>query len=569
MENTTSSHKPYISDLDASIQAMRDADKVQAAPAEPEPAAAEKQPVQGQDAADVEDAEDFEWLKGLSEEEKKRAIEEQMELDREDYMDRHGLIPEEGVYYPRDLQAFARLKDVIAFPAQTDRIVKPLKSLMYNTDLDEMLKPEMRDFFDAVISILDFYRRNNESFMPVKKTGISKEEFLEELQKPEYADKKIADLYRDVNGNTVENPLEADTPIRRIVEAIKGRKEKRKRIRQTEIKSDLACVPNCLLINSLAELIDAGRTWIKPLSTWKEPRQTQVEVSWLAQEDNVEVTGGKFTEADRHVFDALCVPFDNLDFKQEATLSINQIYQLMTGNKNATLSPQQKADVYSALHRLQNIHIYADATLEMKHRKKAPYTINGPLLSIPAVETLYSTIYFTFAYPPLLKYSKITGQIVRYDRALLHVLECTRNGEGKWIFGKPVQTNERRRTINGYFLRRIAIMNNGIKRANDKYSADLKRRERQAKKNPGGGLPPVKYDWQPELQRIVIDEEFFAKFGIATASDKSKARAYVRDKLLPFYEAMGFIRRSSLITAGKSFRAVTIFPTEKPLKITN
>ena len=56
MENTTSSHKPYISDLDASIQAMRDADKVQAAPAEPEPAAAEKQPVQGQDAADVEDA---------------------------------------------------------------------------------------------------------------------------------------------------------------------------------------------------------------------------------------------------------------------------------------------------------------------------------------------------------------------------------------------------------------------------------------------------------------------------------------------------------------------------------
>lgn len=428
-------------------------------------------------------------------------------------------------------------------------------------------------FIDTITMIINLIK-NGETFLPVKQTGISPGEYWEEIDKLGYADMSFSELFSTFNGEPVKkplSPLEADTPIRRVFESILARKKKGKHRQPTEIKSDLACVPNCMLINNLAKLIDAGNIYINPLPSLKIPRQIQVDISWLAQEDDVEVIGGKFTEADRHVFDALCVPFDTLDFDQTAFLSVNQIYQLMTGNEYAAISPQQEEEVYTALQRLQNIYIHADATIEMKYRKKNPLIIDGRMLSINDRTKLNGTIYFTLGYPPLLKYSKITDQIVRYDRALLHVLECVRNGQGNWILGKPVQTNERRRAINSHFLRRIAIMNNGIKRANEKYSKEVKKQKALAKKTPGKELPTPRYTWQSEFQKIVMEEEFFAKFGVVTAPDKSKVRAYVRDKLLPFYEAMGFIRGSSLETIGRgrTLRAITIFPTETPLKIAN
>lgn len=210
----------------------------------------------------------------------------------------------------------------------------------------------------------------------------------------------------------------------------------------------------------------------------------------------VKINGRReLTAFDREVHDAILTLYIE---GGNTFISVNMIYQMMTGKKNSHCSPKQAQAISDAVTKLMFSHAVIDATEEAKLRGfKTKYDsnlLNAKRLTITANGKTTEAIKILDT-PILYEYAAERNQIGRFDAKLL---------------SSPVIKTKENIVLDGYLRRRILSM----------------RKSRLS--------PKIKYDTVYRQLKVTAGSESSLR------NKKMKVRNTVK-KLLDFYQKEGFI----------------------------
>lgn len=221
--------------------------------------------------------------------------------------------------------------------------------------------------------------------------------------------------------------------------------------------------------------------------------------------------------------------------------------------QSETPSPQQIAAITKSIEKQRRIFVHADASRELRQRgvigEDESFILDDFLLSITGIDAVASgkkiRAYVIDKEPLMLKYSKMTGQLITVDSSLLDIKKVDSNGNLTTI---SIANTESRIAIKGYLLRRIEIM-----REDRKKTAERQRREnykaKQEKREP--------MQIRPEQSPTILLDTVFSESGITKPDAKTDARKYIFN-VLDFYKAKGRIKAYKKKAQGKAITAVTI-----------
>ena len=230
----------------------------------------------------------------------------------------------------------------------------------------------------------------------------------------------------------------------------------------------------------------------------RKPIYTLVSID-ITELEGVKINGRReLTAFDREVHDAIITLFVE---GENTYITVNMIYQMMTGKRGAHCSSKQAQAISDAITKLMFSHAIIDASQEARLRglDKAKYDsnlLNAKRLTILANGQTTEAIKILDT-PILYDYAERRNQIGRFDVKLLD---------------SPVNKTEENIVLDGYLRRRILSMKGSSKLS-----------------------PTIKYDTVYKQLEVTAGSESSLR------NKKMKIRNTVK-KLLDFYKKEGFIK---------------------------
>ena len=282
-------------------------------------------------------------------------------------------------------------------------------------------------------------------------------------------------------------------------------------------------------------------------------------------ETSIKITDAKLSEYERQVSDAIVSLWIEA-IKEEIPPIIypEMIYRAMPGGGDKA-SPQQKGAITKAIEKFRHLHIYVDATEEMRKRgvigENETMRFDDFYLTARHVEkgktkngrrTIDHAYYLT-AEPIILTYCKLTNQLLTVPAEYI-AIEKVQNFKGKNIAtGELLPMTATRQAMTGYLLRRIAVMKRDAKEAKErKRSYDRRRaKDKSLEEKPLAAFR--------EQSPVILFDTLFADAGLDGQTKQSAAnnRDFVF-QVLDYWELCGNIKGYEKQTKGRSITGIQI-----------
>lgn len=219
----------------------------------------------------------------------------------------------------------------------------------------------------------------------------------------------------------------------------------------------------------------------------KKKRRKEITSYTIARYDQgnsgIELKGANLTEYERQVSDAvISLWIEATQQNMPPLFSVDAIFRSMPGGSEEP-SDQQKQAIITALEKLRRLHIYVDATEELKKRgyKNIDYIFDEYFLNFRRhrAKTKNGAVitngFEILSKPVMLTYCELTNQRITMPANQLEINKIDANGKTTPAL---VPMTAERQAMAGYILRQIGIMKNDEKEAKEKKRSYDNRRKR-------------------------------------------------------------------------------------------
>lgn len=295
---------------------------------------------------------------------------------------------------------------------------------------------------------------------------------LEEIRKPKYEGKTLEELSVDdkVWGDIVWSAIRAaeeagtDSGIEETAKLLP--------LLQSVIpKSHI--MPNNSLMNTLQQKpsINAGAFDMVVSKGTKNRKEitNYTIINYESENTGITITNNKLSEYERQVSDAIISLWEQA--KEDGVppiFSTDMIYRAMPGSGDKA-SAQQRGAITRTIEKLRNLHIYIDATEEMKKRgligEKDKFTIDDFYLSAKKAEYIKAknggqtiSAYIIQSEPIVLMYARMTKQIITIPAKYIAIKKIKRG----IISNEIIAMNPDRQAMSGYLIRQIGWMKHDL-----------------------------------------------------------------------------------------------------------
>lgn len=332
-------------------------------------------------------------------------------------------------------------------------------------------------------------------------------------------------------------------------------------------------MPNNALMNALQQkqLIESpegAQGWDLPVANAKG-RRKEITVFVMATFDpgntGITITDAKLTEYERQVSDAvISLWIEAAEQKVDPIFTVDQIFRAMPGG-GENPSPNQKGAITKTLEKFNRLHIFMDATEEMRKRgiiaDGQKYIVDENYLQWRRHTVTTRTGkkiaqgYQILGQPIMLTYSKLTKQLLTVPVKNIEIKRLTKDP----ITGKKTPSGEllkmtpERQAMTGYIVRRLAVMEYDYHRAKEnKRKYDAKRR-----KDPSLEEKPLAA-FREQSDTILFDT-LFTEAGVATANrDRTMDNRNFCFDVLDYQKAIHAIKDYKTQRKGRSITGVKI-----------
>lgn len=327
-------------------------------------------------------------------------------------------------------------------------------------------------------------------------------------------------------------------------------------------------MPNNPLMNALQQkaAINAG-AFDLPVANAKG-RRKEITVFAMVTYDpgntGIEITDAKLTEYERQVSDSVISLW--IEAAKEGAhpiFTVDQIFRAMPGGSDKA-SPQQKGAITKTLEKFARLHIYMDATEEMRKRgvinDQQKYIVDENYLQWRrhTVTTRHGKKeaqgYEILGQPIMLTYSKLTRQLLTVPAENIAIKRV----KGGTLTTELIAMTAERQAITGYLVRRLAVMEYDNSRAKDN------KRKYDAKRKRDASLEEKPLAAFRQQSNIVLFDTLFTEAGVTfPKADKDKrdkavdVRKFCFD-VLDYQQAIGAIKGYEKQTKGRSITGVKI-----------
>lgn len=279
-------------------------------------------------------------------------------------------------------------------------------------------------------------------------------------------------------------PLPAESPIRAIIEQarahlaeMEGIEAADQLVAEIEELPQLQTIiptrhimPNNALMNALQQkpAINAGPFDLVVANERGKRREitAYTMVNYDPADTGIAITDPNLSEYERQVSDAVISLWTEARRTGSAPhFTTDMVYRAMIGGGDKA-SPQQKGAITKAIGKLRRLHIFVDASEEMRRRgvktkdgkpvtvcKFDDYYLSARRIQVKAGGQIVDAYTLT-AEPIILTYSRMANQILSVDPRYINIRKVRNNT----VLPDPLSMSEGRRAMTGYMLRRIAIM---------------------------------------------------------------------------------------------------------------
>jgi len=326
-------------------------------------------------------------------------------------------------------------------------------------------------------------------------------------------------------------------------------------------------MPNNPLMNALQQkrLIESpegAQGWDLPVANAKG-RRKEITVFAMVTYDpgdtGIVITDAKLSEYERQVSDAvISLWIEATQEKLPPIFTVDQIFRAMPGGSDKP-SAQQKGAITKTLEKFNRLHIFMDATEEMRRRgiinDQQKYTVDENYLQWRRHTVTTRTGkkvaqgYEILAQPIMLTYSKLTKQLLTVPAKNI-AIEKVKSGKPS---GELIAMTPERQAMTGYIVRRLAVMEYDNGRAKDN------KRKYDAKRRKDPSLPEKPLAAFREQSDTILFDTLFTETGANTTSrDRQMDNRNFCFDVLDYQKAIGTIKGYTKQTKGRSITGVKI-----------
>lgn len=322
-------------------------------------------------------------------------------------------------------------------------------------------------------------------------------------------------------------------------------------------------MPNNALMNALTQkpAINAGAFDLVVAN--EQARRKEITnytiVNYDPGDSGITITDPKLSEYERQVSDAVISLWAEAKRQNmPPVFTVDMIYQSMPGGGDRP-QPAQRAAITRTIEKLRRLHIYMDATEEMRKRGKigagATFTMDSFYFQVDRAEYKARnsrqsvTAYKMESAPIMLTYSQMTGQLLTVQARYLDI----RKVKAGLISPEVIPATAGRQAMAGYMLRRIAVMRHDEEAARDALRQHEKRRKKETDLE---AKPLAAFRKQ---SRVILFDTIFAEAGTVTTDRKQAGlnRAYCYE-VLEYWQAAGLIKGYAEQRKGKKITGFSV-----------
>ena len=282
-------------------------------------------------------------------------------------------------------------------------------------------------------------------------------------------------------------------------------------------------------------------------------------VNYDPGDSGITITDPKLSEYERQVSDAVISLWAEAKRQNmPPVFTVDMIYQSMPGGGDRP-QPAQRAAITRTIEKLRRLHIYMDATEEMRKRGKigssATFTMDSFYFQVVRAEYKARnsrqsvTAYKMEDAPIMLTYSQMTGQLLTVQAKYLDI----RKVKAGLVSPEVIPATAGRQAMTGYMLRRIAIMRHDEEAARDALRQYDKRRKKETDLE---AKPLAAFRKQ---SRVILFDTIFAEAGTTTDSrtQTMENRNFCFD-VLEYWQATGLIKGYAEQRKGKKITGFSV-----------
>lgn len=326
-------------------------------------------------------------------------------------------------------------------------------------------------------------------------------------------------------------------------------------------------MPNNPLMNALQqkhiiEPAGEGKGWdliVANATTKRKEITAFVMATYDPGDTGIQITDAKLTEHERQVSDAVVsLWIEATQEKLPPIFTVSQIFRAMPGGSDQP-SPQQKGAITKTLEKFSRLHIYMDATEEMRRRgiindqqkwivdedylmwrRHTVTTKNGKKIAQG---------YQIVSQPIMLTYSNLTKQLLTVPAKNI-AIEKVKHGVPS---GELIAMSADRQAMTGYIVRRLATMKHDHEKAKDN------KRKYDAKRKNDPTLEDKPLSAFAGQEHTIKFETLFTESGVATANrDRTMDNRNFCFDVLEYQKAIGYIKGYEKQTKGRTITGVKI-----------
>lgn len=322
-------------------------------------------------------------------------------------------------------------------------------------------------------------------------------------------------------------------------------------------------MPNNALMNALTQkpAINAGAFDLVVAN--EQARRKEITnytiVNYDPGDSGITITDPKLSEYERQVSDAVISLWAEAKRQNmPPVFTVDMIYQSMPGGGERP-QPAQRAAITRTIEKLRRLHIYMDATEEMRKRGKigsnATFTMDAFYFQVARAEYKARnsrqavTAYKMEDAPIMLTYSQMTGQLLTVQARYLDI----RKVKAGLVSPEVIPATAGRQAMTGYMLRRIAIMRHDEEAARDALRQYEKRRKKETDLE---AKPLAAFRKQ---SRVILFDTIFAEAGtVTTDRHQQKDNRDYCFSVLEYWQAAGLIKGYAEQRKGKKITGFSV-----------
>ena len=286
----------------------------------------------------------------------------------------------------------------------------------------------------------------------------------------EYSNEEIEEIQQDLKDDT--SPISQNFKlIYKIVDKARKACEKRKQKsllpQISPIHPNNHLMPNNTLMNYLTQysLINAGSAELPVLKG--RGNTSHVVVGY---EEDPNISAFSLTEYERQVSDSIITIWAEAEEQGiPALFTTDTVFRNMPGEGEKP-SPQQKGAITKAIEKFRRLHVFVNATDEMRVRgligESQEIVFDDMYLSVTGMKCTVKNggqtveAYKINSKPIIYQYCKMTNQIITVPRKCIEIKKTKKNQTtGEIIISNlPVAMTPTRQAMTGYIIRRIEVM---------------------------------------------------------------------------------------------------------------